>query len=98
MLALYDPNGGFATGGRINSLAVNYKIETAVAGKATISFVLKYQKGAVISTGKTGFHSTGIRFSSSGYRWLVVNQAGGKSQLKGKGTVAGRPGGHRFMA
>jgi hypothetical protein len=87
-LVIYDPNGGFVTGGGwINSLAGNYAPDPSLYGKATFGFVSKYQKGATVPTGNTQFvfHVAKMEFHSSNYQWLVV--AGAKAMYKGTGTI-----------
>ena len=97
LLAVYDPSGGFVTGGGwINSPAGAYAADPTLAGKATFGFVAKYQKGANVPVGNTEFqfHVANFRFKSTVYEWLVV--AGAKAQFKGSGTVNGA-GDYGFM-
>jgi hypothetical protein len=99
MIVVYDPSAGFVTGGGwINSQAGAYKLNTALAGKATFGFVSKYKRGATIPEGNTEFqfHAGGMNFHSSSYQWLVVNQAGTNAQFKGTGTINGQ-GSYTFM-
>ena len=65
-------------------------------GKAHFGFVSKYQKGANIPTGKTGFEFkvADFDFSSTSYEWLVV--AGAQAQFKGVGSINGE-GEYKFM-
>ena len=90
LLAVYDPSGGFVTGGGwIMSPPGAYYPDPAMTGKATFGFVSKYQKGANVPTGQTEFQfKTGnLNFKSTSYDWLVV--AGPKAQYKGLGTING---------
>jgi len=90
LLAIYDPTGGFVTGGGwINSTAGAYRADLTLTGKANFGFVSKYQKGANIPTGNTEFQfKTGnLNFSSTAYDWLVI--AGARAQYKGTGTING---------
>lgn len=90
MVAVYDPKAGFVTGGGwINSPAGAYTPDPNLKGKATFSFVSKYQKGAQTPTGETQFHfqARNLKFSSTSYDWLVV--AGARAQYKGSGTING---------
>jgi hypothetical protein len=94
---VYDPNGGFVTGGGwINSLAGAYNADPTLAGKATFGFVAKYQKGSNVPTGNTEFQfkAGDLNFKSTAYDWLVV--AGAKAQYKGTGTINGA-GSYRFI-
>jgi hypothetical protein len=96
-LVVYDPNGGFVTGGGwINSPAGAYSPDPTLVGKANFGFVSKYLKGANIPTGNTEFQfKTGdLNFKSTSYEWLVV--AGSKAQFKGVGTINGE-GIYKFM-
>ena len=87
---IYDPNGGFVTGGGwINSPAGAYAADPALAGKATFGFVSKYQKGATIPSGNTEFQfqAAGFNFKSTSYEWLTIS--GSRAQYKGSGTING---------
>lgn len=79
---VYDPNGGFVTGGGwINSPAGEFSIE----GKAAFELSAKYKKGASLPGGEFVFQVKGFNFASTAYEWLVV--AGKTAFLKGAGTV-----------
>jgi hypothetical protein len=89
-LAVYDPNGGFVTGGGwITSPQGAYVSNPSLTGKATFGFVSKYQKGAKVPTGQTEFQFkvANLNFHSENYEWLVVT--GHKAQYKGSGTING---------
>ncbi|MFN2317005.1 MAG: hypothetical protein ABR551_08445 [Gemmatimonadales bacterium] len=97
MLAVYDPNAGFVTGGGwINSPPEAYVPDASLTGKATFGFVSKYQKGKTTPTGNTQFQfkAGDLNFSSTSYEWLVVS--GARAQFKGAGTINGG-GDYRFM-
>lgn len=90
LLAVYDPDGGFVTGGGwITSPPGAYSPDPSLTGKATFGFVSKYQKGANVPTGQTEFQFkvANLNFHSESYDWLVV--AGPKAQYKGIGTING---------
>lgn len=92
LLAVYDPSGGFVTGGGwIHSAAGAYRQDTSIQGRASFGFVSKYLKGASVPSGHTEFQfrTAGLNFSSDSYEWLVVNQGGRNAQFKGSGTVNG---------
>lgn len=94
---MYDPNGGFVTGGGwINSPAGAYVANTNLEGKATFGFVSKYQKGATVPTGNIEFQFkvANLNFKSDSYDWLVV--AGSQAKYKGTGTINGA-GNYGFM-
>lgn len=96
-VVVYDPAGGFVTGGGwINSPAGAYTADPNLSGKATFGFVSKYKKGATVPEGNTQFqfHAAGFNFSSTSYDWLVI--AGTKAQFKGTGTINGQ-GVYNFM-
>ena len=89
-VVIYDPNGGFVTGGGwINSPAGAYAPDPTLTGKANFGFVSKYQKGAAVPTGNTEFqfHAASFKFASTTYEWLTI--AGARAQYKGSGTVNG---------
>jgi hypothetical protein len=97
MVVVYDPNGGFVTGGGwIMSPAGAYAADPTMSGKANFGFVSKYQKGATVPTGETEFqlHVASFNFHSEAYQWLVVS--GPKAQYKGTGQVNGVSG-YGFM-
>jgi hypothetical protein len=95
---VYDPNGGFVTGGGwINSLPGYYRTNLLAQGKANFGFVSKYQPGRTTPTGNTEFqfHAGDLNFKSTSYEWLVV--AGSKAIYKGEGTIAGKAGVYGFL-
>lgn len=98
-VVVYDPTGGFVTGGGwINSPAGAYAADASLTGKANFGFVSKYKKGAQVPTGNTEFQfkAGDLNLHSSSYEWLVVNQNGANAQYKGTGTVDGA-GNYGFM-
>lgn len=89
-VVVYDPSAGFVTGGGwIWSPIGAYVADPDLKGKATFSFVSKYEKGTTVPTGNTEFqfHAAGMNFKSTSYDWLVV--AGNKAVFKGTGTING---------
>ncbi len=89
-LVVYDPNGGFVTGGGwIMSPEGAYAPEPGLEGRANFGFVSKYEKGANVPTGSTEFQFkvASLNFKSKSYDWLVVS--GAKAQYKGTGTING---------
>lgn len=99
-VVIYDPDGGFVTGGGwIDSPAGTCSLTpdcVTATGKANFGFVSKYKKGALSPTGNTEFkfQAGGLNFRSSSYEWLVI--AGHKAQYKGTGTINGA-GNYGFM-
>ncbi|HBY95833.1 MAG TPA: hypothetical protein DEP84_18070 [Chloroflexi bacterium] len=90
LLAVYDPSGGFVTGGGwIISPPGAYVADPTLTGRANFAFVSKYKKGADVPTGVTSFEfqTAGLKFHSDSYEWLVV--AGARAQYKGSGTING---------
>lgn len=97
MVVVYDPNGGFVTGGGwMNSPAGAYAANPALTGKASFGFVSKYHRGASTPTGATQFQFqvANLYFHSASYDWLVI--AGARAQYKGSGTINGT-GDYGFM-
>ena len=91
MLAVYDPEGGFVTGGGwIQSSASYCTICGGAEGKANFGFVSKYRRGANVPTGNTKFVFTdgNFNFKSTEYEWLVVTGQH-RAQFKGSGTING---------
>jgi hypothetical protein len=95
MIAVYDPNAGFVTGGGwITSPAGSYRADTTLSGRANFGFNAKYQKGQSIPTGETefDFQLGNLNFHSESYDWLVVSGNASKAQYKGKGSINGQTG------
>jgi hypothetical protein len=98
-LAVYDPTGGFVTGGGwINSPAGAYRADPTAIGKANFGFVSKYKKGSDVPTGETEFQfKTGnLNFNSSSYDLGSLVIASFKATYKGSGTINGA-GNYGFM-
>jgi hypothetical protein len=90
-VVVYDPDGGFVTGGGwIYSEPGAYVPDPDLEGKATFGFVSKYKKGASVPTGNTEFqfHAGDLNFHSSSYDWLVVTGSN-YARFKGAGTING---------
>ena len=97
-VTVYDPTGGFVTGGGwIDSPAGAYTDDATLTGKATFGFVSKYKKGASTPSGNTQFQfkAGDLNFRSDSYEWLVI--AGSKAMYKGVGTIKGWNGEYGFM-
>jgi len=93
MVIVYDPNGGFVTGGGwIDVREGSYPADGTLAGRANFGFNSQYKKGATVPTGETEFQFKvgNLNFHSTKYDFLVVS--GFKSQYKGVGDVNGVPG------
>jgi hypothetical protein len=87
-VVIYDPEGGFVTGGGwIDSPEGAYIADASLTGKANFGFVSKYKNGATTPTGQTEFNFkvAGLNFHSDAYEWLVI--AGARAQYKGTGTI-----------
>ena len=98
MLVVYDPEGGFVTGGGwIYSVPGAYVPDPSLEGKANFGFVSKYKKGATGPTGNTEFvfQTAGLNFHSTSYDWLVVTGSD-YARFKGIGTINGS-GEYKFM-
>jgi CSLREA domain-containing protein len=97
IVVVYDPSGGFVTGGGWIDSPVNADYQyMQVDGKATFGFVAKYKKGANELDGNTEFqfNAGDLSFHSTSYEWLVV--AGNMAQFKGVGTINDE-GSYKFM-
>jgi PKD repeat protein len=92
-VVVYDPEGGFLTGGGwIDSPEGACQLTDActdATGKANFGFVSKYKKGSNVPTGETEFQfkAGNLNFHSDSYEWLVV--AGHRAKYKGEGTING---------
>jgi hypothetical protein len=90
MVVIYDPDGGFVTGGGwIQSPAGAYVADPELTGKANFGFESKYRNGASSPSGQTEFQFkvASLNFHSTSYDWLVV--AGARAQYKGSGNING---------
>jgi hypothetical protein len=98
LLAVYDPEGGFVTGGGwiMSPAEACPDFCGGATGKANFGFVSKYKKGADTPTGQTEFQfkAGDLNFHSSSYDWLVI--AGANAKYKGVGTINGE-GNYGFM-
>jgi hypothetical protein len=97
MVVIYDPDGGFVTGGGwIHSPAGAYLADPTLTGKANFGFVSKYKRGASVPTGETEFQfkAGNLNFHGDTYDWLVV--AGHRAQYRGTGRINGA-GSYGFM-
>ena len=96
-VVIYDPVGGFVTGGGWIYSPNGALLDSTSEGKANFGFVAKYLKGATVPTGNTEFRfqAGNFSFKSSSYEWLVV--AGSKAIFKGEGSIEGRDGKFKFM-
>ncbi|MFV5701018.1 T9SS type A sorting domain-containing protein, partial [Flavobacterium sp. XS2P12] len=91
-IVVYDPNGGFVTGGGwINSPAGAWVGNPAVIGKANFGFVAKYKKGSTVPDGNTEFQfkEGNLNFNSSSYDDMRLVISGTKANYKGVGKING---------
>ncbi|MBI5946067.1 MAG: ExeM/NucH family extracellular endonuclease [Chloroflexi bacterium] len=88
-VVVYDPNGGFVTGGGwINSPVGAYAADPSVFGKGKFGFVAKYHKNGTL-TSETEFELEAgtFHFHSANAQWLSLS--GANAQFQGTGTVEG---------
>ncbi|UFH35209.1 MBG domain-containing protein [Flavobacterium acetivorans] len=91
-LPVYDPDGGFVTGGGwINSPVGAYVANPSLIGKANFGFVAKYKKGSALVDGNTEFqfNAANLNFKSSSHEAMTLVISGAKATYKGVGTVNG---------
>ena len=96
-VVVYNPNGGFVTGGGwVNSPQSAYSYNASLGGKSSYGIVAKYKKGGGTPMGSTEFqfHAGRMNFHSTDYDWLIVN--GDRAQYLGSGTI-NREAGYQFM-
>jgi len=99
MVTVFDPSGGFVTGGGwIMSPAGASTLYPTATGKANFGFVSKYKKGSNIPEGQTEFQfkAGDLNFHSSSYDYGSLVVSGHKAQYKGTGTINGVPG-YKFV-
>ncbi len=91
-VVVFDPNGGFVTGGAwIDSPAGSYPANPAASGKTSVAFVAKYLPGSLLPSGSVEmqFNDAGMNFKAADFHWLVVDPAGALAILRGQGTING---------
>ena len=98
-LSVYDPEGGFVTGGGWINSPVGALNGSDVTGKANFGFVAKYKKGKNEVEGNTEFQfqAGNINFNSSAHTTGSLVISGAKATYKGIGTIAGLAGTYEFM-
>ncbi|MEO2064842.1 MAG: MBG domain-containing protein [Christiangramia sp.] len=92
-LPVYDPNGGFVTGGGWIDSPAN-AMESGVIGKANFGFNAKYKSGKNNTTevdGNTNFQfkAGDLNFSSSSHTAMSLVISGAKATYTGEGTING---------
>ena len=81
---VYDPAGGFATGGGwINPDSMS----TLPGGKASFGFVAKYRDGKSTGNLEFQYNDANINLKSTTIDWLVIS--GVSAQFQGTGTIGG---------
>ncbi len=98
-LVVYDPNGGFVTGGGwYMSPTGAYVSNPTLTGKANFGFVAKYKKGSTQVEGNTEFQfqSGDINFKSTTHNSMSLVIAGAQAIYKGVGTI-NNVSGYSFM-
>jgi hypothetical protein len=97
-VVIFDPNGGFVTGGGwisspLGACTYSAECNPAVTGKATFGFVSKYKNTKTTTPappeGNTNFHfnAGNFKFDSDSYEWLVIS--GAKARYRGTGQING---------
>lgn len=91
LLPVYDPTGGFVTGGgRVASPAGADLLSASAAGPANFGFVSKYQNGNNTPSGNLEFQfkAGNLNFKSTDMDWLVVTGQP-RAIFRGTGTING---------
>jgi hypothetical protein len=99
-VVIYDPNGGFVTGGGwFWSEACAYKDAEGVSGRANFGFVAKYKRGSTVPDGNTEFQfkAGNLNFHSSQYDDMRLVIAGARANYKGVGYIKGSDHLYGFM-
>lgn len=81
---VYDPNGGFATGG---GWFYTDEESTLPDGRANFGFVTKYKKGAATGNLEFQYKDADINLKSQTIDWLVIS--GSSAQFQGTATING---------
>ncbi len=91
-IVIYDPSGGFVTGGGwFWSEACAIKDGSGATGKANFGFVAKYKKGSTVPDGNTEFQfkAGAINFHSTAYEDMRLVISGARANYKGVGSIQG---------
>lgn len=89
---VYDPSGGFVTGGGWVGLGAE-----GSGDRLVFSFVARYRKGDVPEgRARLSAPTRGLELTSNRYEWLVLGEPGDEVRLQGLGTMEGLEGEHRF--
>jgi hypothetical protein len=81
---VYDPEGGFATGG---GWILPDEQSTLPGGKANFGFVAKYKKGSSTGNLEFQYHDADINLKSTTIDWLVISTVA--AHFQGTGTING---------
>jgi hypothetical protein len=90
-LVIYDPDGGFVTGGGWIDSPVNQDHPyMRVGGKANFGFVVKYKKDGAVPKGNMEFvfQAGDLNFHSTSYEWLLVTESNA-ARFTGTGNIDG---------
>jgi len=92
-VVVYDPSGGWATGGGwIESPVGAYTSAPLTSGKLTFALVVRYQSDATTPSGNADFKlsATKLDFRSTSFEWMAI--AENTVRLQGVGTLNGASG------
>jgi hypothetical protein len=87
-VVVYDPDGGFVSGGGTVQSPAGAVAGSEAAGQATFGFTAKYRKDAPAPDGTLNFKlkAAGIDFRAETYEWLTIT--GSRARVRGTGTLA----------
>jgi hypothetical protein len=97
LVVIFDPNGGFVTGGGwLDSPAGALVASPSTTGKVNFGFVSKYFRNATNPKGETefDFRLANFKFNALNFDYLAIS--GARAQYKGLGKVNG-DGGYGFI-
>lgn len=90
-IVVYDPNGGFATGG--GWIDVKDPADGHL-GKASFGFIARYKKSSADGNFEFKYQDGDINLKSIRIDWLVVNQ--NRAQFQGTASLSGKDGLYTF--
>ena len=90
LLPVYDPTGGFVTGGGTVNSPASADLANGSAGPARFGFVSKYLPGRSVPDGNLEFQfqAGNLNFKSTSMDWLMVTGEP-RGQFQGTGTING---------
>ncbi|MBN1983035.1 MAG: hypothetical protein JW795_15995 [Chitinivibrionales bacterium] len=89
--AVYNPEGGFATGGGWINVT---NLDEGNIGRANFGFIAKYKDNSATGNLEFQYNAGSINLQSKQIDWLVISSV--SAQFEGLGTIKNKPGLYKF--